>query len=355
MNLSNVKQHVSRAAIASSLSVMMFAQSSHALNIALTNDDGWDALGIQTLKAALVEAGHTVTLAGSSENQSGSSAAINLASFNLRITKEADQSGETGANEYSVALVDGTGAEPATAGQVAIDIAQQSGEPVDLLISGTNAGGNVGSMMNLSGTVGAAIHALSYSNGVSIPAIAFSTDEVIPDRFCPEGKEASCAYANYKHFEKVADWMVSFVDTLASKPGWLAYEDKLLPEGIALNINYPTHTITGYDDEGPVYSYLEEINGVDLNVQGKLPSVGNLPVALPIGCYSDCVNAEVGSVSYGGVTGTPIIEDVVEKHNADTTSYAEGKVTIVPFNVNLSANRLQRMKFSRLVRELDQQ
>lgn len=327
--------------------------SANALNIALTNDDGWDAPGIQTLKEALVEAGHTVTLAGSSENQSGSSAAVNLSSFNLRITKEADASGETGANEYSVALADGQGAEPATAGLVAINIAEQSGEPVDLLISGTNAGNNVGSMTNLSGTVGAAIHAISYAGGESIPAIAFSTDEVIPERFCPEGSEASCAYANYRHFQKVAGWMVDFLAELESKPGWLSYEDRLLPEGVALNINYPTLYISGFNEEGPEYDYLEEINGVELAVQGKLPSVGNLPIALPVGCYGDCANAEVGSVSYGGVTDTPVIEGVEERRNADTTAFQEGKVVIVPIDTSLSAKMHQRLKFRSLVRALN--
>lgn len=346
---------VQKAVSAFSLGVALASTSisASALNIALTNDDGWDAPGIQTLKAALVEAGHTVTLAGSSENQSGSSAAIDLSSFNLRITKEADKDGETGANEYSVALASGAGAEPATAGQVAINIAQQNGEPVDLLITGTNAGNNTGSMTNLSGTVGAVLHAISYANGVSVPAIAFSTDEVVPERFCPEGEEDRCAYANYRHFKKAAAWLVEFVETLESKPGWLGYEDGLLPEGVALNVNYPTHVITGYDEEGPQYTYVEEINGVELAVQGKLPSLGNLPIALPVGCYGDCVNAEVGSVSYGGVTDTPLIEDVQEKRKADTTGLAEGKVVIVPIDVNLTANRLERLKFGRLVRELN--
>ena len=136
----------------------------------------------------------------------------------------------------------------------------------------------------------------------------------------------------------------------------MGYEDQLLPKGIALNINYPTNIITGYDEEGdPEYSYLEEITGVTLNVQGKLPSLGGLPISLPIGCYSDCVNAEVGSVSYGGITGKPVIDNVNEKYHADTTAYAAGNVTIVPIDVNLTANPFQRLKFKKLVRELNVQ
>lgn len=337
------------AAMVASIPLLAASQSSLALNIALTNDDGWSAPGIQTLKAALVEAGHTVTLAGSSENQSGSSAAIDLGSFNLNVTKQADQSGESGANEYAVSLMDGRGSEPATAGQIAISIAELYGTPVDLVISGTNAGANIGAFTNLSGTVGAVVHALSYVSGKSIPAIAISTDEVIPERSCPEGQEAYCAAANLGHFQKVANWAAGFVEELESKPGWLALEDGLLPKGIALNINYPTHMITGYDAEGPIYSYVEEITGVELNVQGKLPSLGGMPIGLPVGCYGNCVSAPVGATIPGGITGQPLIEDVEERKNADTTAFNQGKVSIVPIDVNLTANFLQRAKFKQLV------
>ena len=55
------------------LATIALASSSSALVIALSNDDGWDAPGIQAMKAALEGAGHTVTLAGPLDEQSGSS------------------------------------------------------------------------------------------------------------------------------------------------------------------------------------------------------------------------------------------------------------------------------------------
>ncbi len=341
-------------ALALSIPLLTVSQSSLALNIALTNDDGWDASGIQTLRGALVAAGHTVTLAGSTENQSGSSAGIDLGGNNLIITKEADDGNPYGgSDQYSVGLVSGGGAEPATAGQIAINIAELYGTPVDLVISGTNAGANIGAFTNLSGTVGAAIHALSYTSGKSIPALAISTDEVIPERNCPEGQETYCAAANHVHFEKVAAWMVDFVAELETKPGWLAFEEGLLPKGIALNINYPTYVISGYDEEGPIYSYVDTIAGVDLNVQGRLPSLGGLPIALPIGCYADCVSAPVGAPIPGGITGQPLIEGVRERRDADTSTVNAGKVSIVPIDVNLTAQFYQRAKFKRLVDQLN--
>lgn len=71
------------------------------------------------MRVALEAAGHTVTLAGPLDEQSGSSAAVNFVS-DLVIKKES-------ANEYSVAIAGGTeGAEPATSALIAIGIAKDA-------------------------------------------------------------------------------------------------------------------------------------------------------------------------------------------------------------------------------------
>ena len=94
-----------------------FAAGASALEIALSNDDGWDAPGVQAMKTELDGAGHNVTLAGPLDEQSGSSAAGNFVS-DLVITKQSP-------NEYSVATAGGTeGAEPATSALLAIGIAK---------------------------------------------------------------------------------------------------------------------------------------------------------------------------------------------------------------------------------------
>ncbi|NNC55023.1 MAG: hypothetical protein HKO07_04790, partial [Pseudomonadales bacterium] len=240
------------------------------LNIALTNDDGWDSQGIQTLRSALIAAGHKVTLAGSSENQSGSSAAIDLGQGNVLVTKKfEDGVAAPGGDQYAISLASGAGAEPATAGQIAIAIAGQGGTPVDLLISGTNAGANVGAFTNVSGTVGATIHGVSFTTATRLPSIAISTNEPQSLRFCPVGNHDKCEAANLAHFEAVANWMVKFIAELEKKPGKLNKSGRLLPDGIALNINYPVS---------------DEILGVQSNVQGLLPSMmGTL--GFPLACY----------------------------------------------------------------------
>jgi 5'/3'-nucleotidase SurE len=107
------------------------------------------------MKSALEGAGHTVTLAAPLTDQSGSSMAFDQSA--LYVKKQA------GERVYSVALYPSTtvAARPANSAYVAIGIAQEGGQPVDLLISGINTSANIGLTALLSGTVGAAVHAIA--------------------------------------------------------------------------------------------------------------------------------------------------------------------------------------------------
>jgi 5'-nucleotidase len=291
-----------------------------ALDIALTNDDGWDSLGIQTVKAALVAAGHRVTLAGPLDEQSGSSAAINTSG--LRITKQRDNDG---ALEFSVAVGDGTeGAEPATSALVAIDIARAraGGQLPDLLVSGTNAGANIGAFTQVSGTVGAAIVGLSSTFNGAVPAIAISTDPVC------SAATPDCAQQNATHFAQVAAFLVGVIAHLERKPGFLASEPGLLPAGVGLNINYPPLAVPA---------------GVLVRQQGRTAAIGGGTVTLGIGCYGPCATVPVGTTLPGGITGiTP--DPTPERRDADTTAYAQGYVTIVPIEADYTADAPNRFK-----------
>ena len=57
------------------------------LHILLTNDDGYGAVGIETLKEALRGAGHRVTVVAPKGNRSGSSASITFGA--IRVVEEA--------------------------------------------------------------------------------------------------------------------------------------------------------------------------------------------------------------------------------------------------------------------------
>lgn len=172
------------------------------LRILLTNDDGWDAEGITAVRDALIAAGHDVVVVAPATNQSGVGGRITFVG-ELTLTQHTD----------GVFSVDGS---PADATEVGLDIAF-GGEPPDLVISGTNAGQNIGAAAVHSGTLGAAVTALNEG----VPAIAVSTETDLT--------------TGEADFAGTASFVVTAVQALADRAG----DDPLLPADIGLSINFP--------------------------------------------------------------------------------------------------------------------
>jgi len=303
--------------LVAALVILTSTSASAALVVALSNDDGWDAPGIQAMKAALDLAGHTVTLAAPLDQQSGGSASTSFVS-NLVITKRAE-------NEYSVALAGGTqGAEPATSALIAIGIAkaENGGMPPDLLVSGINAGANIGAATQTSGTVGGAI--VSIANGLNdpVPAIAIATDEPCDVDNPPGDDLAACEEENQEHYEQVASFLVDFIAHLESKPGFLHSEEKLLPMGVGLKINYP-----------PLPP--EEVLGVSLNKQSRLLMFGGVPFTLDFVCFA-CSVIQVGESSPGGLGGFRL-DPTTDIPNSDAAAYFAGYISVVPIEADYTS------------------
>ncbi|MEM1112659.1 MAG: 5'/3'-nucleotidase SurE [Pseudomonadota bacterium] len=290
-------------ALAASACLMFASTSASALNIALTNDDGWSTPGIQALFDALTEAGHTVVLAAPLDGQSGSSAAFNIDS--LEVTRQAE-------NQYSVALEGGeTGAEPATAGAFATKILTElTGEMPDLLISGINDGANTAAATVTSGTVGAAIHSVALVLGESVPAIAISTDER-----CDEdaGITEAC--------REVADFVVDYVDHLTMRPNFVKGNSKLIQRELALNINFPPG----------------EPQGVVIAQQGRLPLLAGSFRSIDYGCPEGCSALEVGETTGAGILGAPSVDPKGDVADSDAILFDEGFITVVIIEANYSA------------------
>ena len=288
-----------------------------ALDIALVNDDGWSAPGLRALRETFEDAGHRVTLAAPAGPQSGSSAALNFRE--LRIRHES-------ANQYSVQVCRDSdcevldSAEPATCALISVDIATRraGGRKPDLLISGINPGANVGGATQMSGTVGAAIAAASHVLGSGVPAIAISTE-------LPPGckGDADCALT---HYRQTAAFMLRLVARLEQQAARRGETGRLLPVGIALNVNHPA----------------TEPKGVKIAGQGRgIVQNGRLSV-LPIGC-AGCVELAVGSSAAGGPL--PAIADVeAERAGADTVDLLNGYVTIVPMRADYTAENWRRLR-----------
>ena len=114
------------------------------LEILLTNDDGYQAPGIRALYDALREAGHHVRLAAPATNASGSSVSFTWSTVSV-VRDPADPN------------VLGVAATPATAAVLGATALYPPGRGPDLVISGINDGENTGSLLAISGTVGAAL------------------------------------------------------------------------------------------------------------------------------------------------------------------------------------------------------
>ena len=194
------------------LAALIGAQGAAAqgLNILLTNDDGYRAEGLTSLRAALVAAGHTVTVVAPRENRSGS--------------------GMTGATggviEYSresedVWAIDGTPADAVALGLVHI---MRPDRP-DLVVSGANFGHNAGGNVLLSGTVGAALTA----SRSGVPAIAVSVAVDL------EESQATPPFGSTRNaFAPAADFVVGLIRQLHESDA-----RGLLPPRTILNVNYP--------------------------------------------------------------------------------------------------------------------
>jgi 5'-nucleotidase len=289
-----------RLAWAVVLGLVVFAAPSHALDILLTNDDGITSVGIQTLKDALVAAGHNVTVVAPLGERSGSSAALNLAPV---------QPVQLGPQEFALIALEeltigGRAPVPATpATCVAFGTSVTlGGVPPDLVVSGTNIGANVGIATPFSGTVGAT----TLANTGGVPAIAFSSN-------APDVPESDPAFA--AHYANVAAFAVALIAHLESKPGALAHVPGLLPDGVALNVNYPT--------VAP-----EDVKGVKLTVQGQSADITLVFVPIGGGLYVPAV--------------VPVDEPEPDVKDSDTVALAEGYITVTPIDTDFTTGPSQR-------------
>ena len=170
------------------------------LTVLVTNDDGVSAPGIDALVEALRDDdGLELVVVAPAENQSGSGD---------QTTEGAAASPAATASGYEAVQVDG---RPADAVNHALDVVLADEAP-DLVISGINEGQNLGPIVDISGTVGAARTAARRG----IPAVAVS--QGLP----PDGAEPDYESG----VEAVLAWLDDNRDDLV--------------DGTVVNINVPT-------------------------------------------------------------------------------------------------------------------
>jgi 5'-nucleotidase len=133
------------------------------MNILLANDDGIQAVGLRALYHALVEAGHEVHVVAPVTEQSAVGHAVTL-SMPVRV-KEFREDGFYGRGVYGTPV-----------DCVKLGLSTLLDEKPDLVLSGINAGANVGVDILYSGTVSAATEGAL----MEIPSMAVSMDNFNP-------------------------------------------------------------------------------------------------------------------------------------------------------------------------------
>lgn len=244
----------------------LLAQPAPRLTILFTNDDGFDAAGLQALVKAF--AGHgELYVAAPATNQTAKGHALNLADAVVVRRRTAE-------GVEAAYAIDATPATSALLG-----LGTYAPRRPDLVISGINRGENLGVSVYLSGTLGAARQAVF--NG--IPAIAVSMFGDDP--------------ADYA---KAAAFVRQLVDDLRTR-GFLA-------PGLFLNVNVPAGTPSG-------------VAITRLSVRPSAPRfectppVGDRSACFPIRyeqVTSDEPGTDVGEFYKGFITITPMTLDVTD-------------------------------------------
>ncbi|HET8882369.1 MAG TPA: 5'/3'-nucleotidase SurE [Solimonas sp.] len=202
-----------------------------ALNIVLSNDDGFESANIHALYAKLKAAGHDVVLSGPAQNNSGKGGSMNFLIPVTPLTRDTRfgtvKAGAPGVgnepDDSNIFYVDGT---PVMALLYGLDVVapQRWGKQPDLVISGPNEGGNLGMINPSSGTFNNAVYAVNRG----IPAIAVSSASIV-------GRSYTALTDGATEYE-LADLVVKLVAQLDANKG---SDGRLLPPGVGLNVNVP--------------------------------------------------------------------------------------------------------------------
>ncbi len=221
-------------------SICAASMASQALNILITNDDGLSS-NVKALYDTLTTAGHDVIVSVPCTNQSGRSGAVVMYNFDFVSANNDTQVTALGGCRSGAAVIGDPAFGPMTktgfdnghfyyvhgtpvmSAMYGLDVAAQNawGQAPDLVLSGPNEGPNVGKLGTNSGTVGNAQTAA----GRGIPAIALSAGSTTKDE------------VNLAHPASplIAQLTLQLVNELIAKAG----SGPLLPEGLALTVNFP--------------------------------------------------------------------------------------------------------------------
>ncbi|WP_333833798.1 phytase [Rubrimonas sp.] len=269
-----------RAGLEAKLTDLSFTQASiptRALDILLTNDDGFDSEGLETLATALRAAGHRVRIAAPLEQQSGQGTNIDAAAIGSVIEVTEFAPGDFAVDSTPVNVTN-------------IALTALLDDAPDLVVSGINEGQNVGLTTISSGTVSAAIAGLLQG----VPSIAVSA-----------GLDFSEAAEGFPSTEEAYDIGAIFTADLIADLIAAAGDGPLLPEGVALSVNVPTGEIAGVS-----FTRLDDVTPLGFTVAELAPGVPGF------------------SITFDEPSDDPLSEG---------SEFLKGKITVTPLDGNYTA------------------
>lgn len=248
------------------------------LEILLTNDDGAEAVGIRALRAQLAAAGHHVTLVAPDHNASGT--AMSFDWRQVRVTRDPDDP-----------TVFAVGGSPATSVVLGATALYPDGRRPDLVVSGINPGPNKGSLLVLSGTVGAAL-AGTLLLDPPVPGFAVNAARLHP-------AEPVDSPANRAQFVAVS---AHFTRLVAATRGWFCEDGTVTRDRTVLNVNYPARPVQ--DMQGTVIA--AQGRATDLRVTFTATGDGEYRAATQRIDVTDSRESDNHWLELGYVTVTPV-------------------------------------------------
>jgi 5'-nucleotidase len=251
------------------------------LRVLLTNDDGIDAEGIQTLRRALATLDDVeLAVVAPDENQSATGRSISIRRP-LWVEEITFDDGSVGFS------ADGT---PVDCVRLAALGLIGDFEP-DLIVSGINHGANLGDDITYSGTVAAALEGIV----LGIPGIAVSQLSQAGDLDHRRGRRFD--------FELAARFVARIVDRLDDVP---------LPAGTLLNINVPP-VVEGVEvTRLGKRVYQDRLDLIDEDSGRKLYRVyGDVPL------HDDEPGTDLAAVTASRIAVTPLHFDLTAEHGLD--------------------------------------
>lgn len=228
------------------LPLPLLLATSHAARILQSNDDGWAEKNIRALNDALTAADNNVVLSAPAENQSGTSSLDwppSPRDSPCQFDSCPANSPPVGTDPTNPRL-QYVNSFPVTAIKSGIsDLAPRffDGQGPELAVTGPNVGNNLDVVVPFSGTVGAAVEAVRQG----IPAIAFSGRSGTPISYEADTPLYAQIYAD----------LATNLTTHILESG-----APYLPDGVWLNVNFPTVSEMECSDVSEFEFVLSRIN-----------------------------------------------------------------------------------------------